>query len=98
MMDLVVPLLLMKAISSFFEHHGLSVSKLRAQGYNGESDMQGEFHDLKNLILNENPRAYFIHCCVHQLQLTLVTVANYNYTIWCFLRKVTDTFKFLLYI
>lgn len=91
-------ILLMREISSFFGNHGLSISKLRAQGYNGESNMREEFHSLKNLILNENSRAYFEHCCVHQHQLALVNFAKCNYTLWGFFRKVTDTFEFLLYI
>ncbi|KAJ6960200.1 hypothetical protein NC653_038286 [Populus alba x Populus x berolinensis] len=38
--------------------------------------MQGEFNGLKELILNSNPSAYYVHCFAHRLQLTLVAVTK----------------------
>ncbi|XP_022875826.1 uncharacterized protein LOC111394309 [Olea europaea var. sylvestris] len=35
-----------------------------------------EYNDLKTLILKENLRAHYIHCFAHQVQLTLVDVAQ----------------------
>ncbi|XP_016165011.2 zinc finger MYM-type protein 1-like [Arachis ipaensis] len=49
---------------------------IRGQGYNGASNMQGEFNGLKTLILKENSYAFYVHCFAHQLQLALVTVAK----------------------
>jgi hypothetical protein len=67
------------AIESLFSKHGLSLSRLRGQGYDGASNMQGEFNGLKALILRESKSAYYVHCFAHQLQLTLVAVAkNHN--------------------
>ncbi|KAJ9557363.1 hypothetical protein OSB04_011977 [Centaurea solstitialis] len=66
------------AIDNVFSRHGLSISNLRGQGYDGDSNMQGELGGLKTLILNENPSAYYVHCFAHQLQLTLVAVAKKN--------------------
>ena len=40
--------------------------------------MQGEFNDLKTIILREKECAYYIHYFVHQLQLALIDVAK-NY-------------------
>ncbi|XP_062080273.1 uncharacterized protein LOC133785028 [Humulus lupulus] len=64
------------AIDKLFSRYGLSISKLRGQGYDGASNMQGEFSGLKTLILNENPSAFYVHCFAHQLQLALVAVAK----------------------
>ncbi|XP_062118779.1 uncharacterized protein LOC133832454 [Humulus lupulus] len=64
------------AIDKLFSSYGLSISKLRGQGYDGASNMQGEFSCLKTLILNENPSAFYVHCFAHQLQLALVAVAK----------------------
>ncbi|XP_024989312.1 uncharacterized protein LOC112523872 [Cynara cardunculus var. scolymus] len=50
--------------------------KVRGQGYDGASNMRGEFNGLKALILNENSSAYYIHCFAHQLQLVVIAVAN----------------------
>ncbi|XP_057786232.1 uncharacterized protein LOC131003703 [Salvia miltiorrhiza] len=64
------------ALSALFVKHGLSLSKLRGQGYDGASNMRGEFNGLKALILEENPYAMYIHCFSHQLQLIVVDVAK----------------------
>ena len=64
------------AIDLLFFRHGLSLSRLRGQGYDGTSNMQGEFNGLKTLIMRENGSAFYVHCFAHQLQLTLVVVAK----------------------
>ncbi|KAH7653232.1 Ribonuclease H-like protein [Dioscorea alata] len=64
------------ALDELFAHHGLSISKLRGQGYDGVSNMRGEFNGLKTLILKENLFAFYIHCFVHQLQLVVVFFAK----------------------
>ena len=64
------------SLDTLFAGHGLSMSRLRGQGYDGASNMQGELNGLKTLILKENEYAYYIHCFAHQLQLALVSVAK----------------------
>ena len=63
-------------IDSMFATHELSISKLRGQGYDGASNMRGQFNGLKALILNENKSAFYVHCFAHQLQLALIAVAK----------------------
>ncbi|XP_021801076.1 zinc finger MYM-type protein 1-like [Prunus avium] len=65
---------LKKAIDNFFSRNKLSISRLRGQGYDGASNMRGEFNGLKTHILKENESAYYVHCFAHQLQLVLVSV------------------------
>ncbi|XP_058217411.1 uncharacterized protein LOC131328486 [Rhododendron vialii] len=67
---------LKEAIESLFARHGLSLSRVRGQGYDGASNMRGEFNGHKALILRENESAFYVHCFAHQLQLTLVAVAK----------------------
>ncbi|KAJ0809759.1 putative ribonuclease H-like superfamily [Helianthus annuus] len=50
--------------------------EVRGQGYDGASNMQGEFNGLKALILKDNPSAHYIHCFAHQLQLVIVAVTK----------------------
>ena len=64
------------AIDKLFSKHGLSISKLRGQGYDGASNMSGEFNGLKSIIMKENECAFFVHCFAHQLQLALLGVAK----------------------
>jgi hypothetical protein len=76
------------AIEALFSKHGLSISRLRGQGYDGASNMRGEFNGLKALILNSNPSAYYVHCFAHRLQLTLVAVTKKH-------NEVGDVFNFI---
>ncbi|XP_074326929.1 uncharacterized protein LOC141664872 [Apium graveolens] len=64
------------SIDSLFSKHKLSISRIRGQGYDGASNMRGEFNGLKSLILRENESAHYIHYFAHQLQLTLVAIAK----------------------
>jgi len=54
-------------IDAMFVTHGLSISKLRRQGYDVTSKMRGQFNELKALMLNENSSEYYVHCFAHQL-------------------------------
>ncbi|GAV72295.1 LOW QUALITY PROTEIN: DUF4371 domain-containing protein, partial [Cephalotus follicularis] len=73
-----VSLSLKMAIEALFSKYGLSLSSIRGQGYDGASNMRGEFGGLKSFIIKENKFAHYIHCFTHQLQLALVaTVKNH---------------------
>jgi len=67
---------LKEALDGMFAHYGLSMTRVRGQGYDGASSMRGEFHGLQRKILDENPHAFYIHCFAHQLQLVVVSVAK----------------------
>ena len=64
---------LKKALLEVFAKHGLLVARLRGQGYDGASNMRGEFNGLQKLI-SDNPHAFYVHCFAHQLQLIVVAV------------------------
>ncbi|XP_022032298.1 zinc finger MYM-type protein 1-like [Helianthus annuus] len=57
-------------------HHQFDVSKIRGQGYDGASNMRGEWNRLQALVLNDCPYAYYVHCFAHKLQLTLVAASR----------------------
>lgn len=78
------------AIDSLFAKNNLSISNLRGQGYDGASNMRGEYNGLKSLILRENKCAYFIHCFAHQLQLTLVHVAKHLTPVFDFFEVISQ--------
>jgi len=55
--------------------------------------MRGEFNGLKSLIRKKNQFAFYVHCFAHQLQLTLVAVAqNYSHVALLFnlVAKITN--------
>ncbi|XP_071705044.1 uncharacterized protein [Rutidosis leptorrhynchoides] len=66
------------AIDNLFAEHNVSLKQIRGQGYDGASNMQGEFNGLKALILKDNSSAYYIHCFAHQLQLVVVAIAKHH--------------------
>ena len=78
------------SIEFIFAKHGLSMSSLRGQGYDGASNMQGEFNGLKSLIMLDNKSAFYVHCFAHQLQLTLVAVAKQHNKIGLFFHLLTS--------
>jgi len=77
---------LKEALVRMLSSHNLSISMLRGQGYDGASNMRGEFNGVQKLIRDENIYAFYVHCFAHQLQLVVVTVstssadiADFNY-------------------
>jgi hypothetical protein len=76
--DDTTAILLKEAIQSLLVSHGLTITQIRGQGYDGASNMKGEIKGLKTLIMKESHSAYYIHCFAHQLQLVLIAVANEN--------------------
>ncbi|KAK9740497.1 hypothetical protein RND81_03G040000 [Saponaria officinalis] len=76
---------LKSAIDSLFDEFKLSMSSIRGQGYDGASNMRGEFGGLKTLIQKNNSFAYYTYCFARQLQLTLVATAKgHVYVVWFF--------------
>ena len=79
---------LKKALLEMLATYGLTIARLRGQGYDGASNMRGQFHGLQRRVLDQNPYAFYIHCFAHQLQLVVVSVAKccssvfdfFNYT------------------
>ena len=69
-------LTLKNSIIAVLSDNGLNVQDIRGQGYDGASNMRGEWNGLKALILQECPYAYYIHCLAHQLQLALVAASR----------------------
>ncbi|XP_019087365.1 PREDICTED: zinc finger MYM-type protein 1-like [Camelina sativa] len=69
------------AIDSLFAMYGLSMKKVRGQGYDGASNMKGEFNGLRSLVLKESSSAYYVHCFAHQLQLVVMAVAKKHFEV-----------------
>nr|KAJ0226357.1 hypothetical protein LSAT_V11C100018560 [Lactuca sativa] len=57
-------------------HYQFDVSKIRGQGYDGASNMRGEWNRLQALVLEDCPYAYYVHCFAHRLQLALVAASR----------------------
>lgn len=86
-------LALKSGLESLFAKYGLSLSRIRGQGYDGASNMRGEYNGLKSLIFKENCSAFFIHYFAHQLQLALVTLAKKHSKIALFFNSVATLYN-----
>jgi hypothetical protein len=60
---------LKEAIECLLISHGLTITQIRGQGYDGASNMKGAIKGLKTLIIKESLSAYYIHCFAHQSHL-----------------------------
>jgi hypothetical protein len=68
--------ILKEALVGMISSHKLSINMIRGQGYDGASNMRGEFNGVQKLIRDENPYAFYVHCFAHQLQLVVVAVST----------------------
>ena len=67
-----------EAFLDVLDYHGLTICRLRGQGYDGASNMRGEFNGLQKLVRDEAPYAFYVHCFAHHLKLVVVTVAQFS--------------------
>ncbi|XP_057745476.1 uncharacterized protein LOC130963370 [Arachis stenosperma] len=56
---------LKKELISVLSHYNLKVENIRSQGYDGASNMRGEWNGLQALFLKDSPQAYYVHCFAH---------------------------------
>ncbi|KAL5784586.1 hypothetical protein ACOSQ2_006978 [Xanthoceras sorbifolium] len=86
---------LKKEICNVLTRYNLSVENLRGQGYDGASNMRGEWNGLQALFIKDCPSAYYIHCFAHRLQLALIAIAKDVHDIWLFFSKLNSIINFV---
>ncbi|XP_062213798.1 uncharacterized protein LOC133914804 [Phragmites australis] len=67
---------LKQEICSVLFDQRLDVQNIRGQGYDGASNMRGEWNGLQRKFTEECPYAYYVYCFAHQLQLALVAASK----------------------
>ena len=72
----ITALTLKKEICAVLSHYNSHIKNIRDQGYDGASNMCGEWNGLQALFLKECPYTYYVHCMAHRLQLTLVIASR----------------------
>jgi hypothetical protein len=80
--------ILNEEISFVLSHHNLDVQNIRGQGYDGASNMRGEWNGLQTLFINDCPYAYYLHCLAHQLQLTLTATTREIFDVHTFFQNL----------
>ena len=69
-------LTLKNEICAILSHYNLHIENIRGQGYDGASNMHGEWNEFQALFLKDCPYAYYVHCMAHRLQLALITASR----------------------
>uniref|UniRef100_A0A8I6YCJ7 DUF4371 domain-containing protein n=1 Tax=Hordeum vulgare subsp. vulgare TaxID=112509 RepID=A0A8I6YCJ7_HORVV len=55
---------------------GLNIDDIRGQGYDNGSNMKGKYKGVQSRLLEVNPRALYMTCACHSLNLTLCDMAK----------------------
>ena len=69
-------LTLKNGISDVFSRYRLDIQNICGHGYDGASNIRGEWNGLQALFLNDCPCTYYVHCFAHRLQLALVAASR----------------------
>lgn len=59
------------SILLYLKEKGIDIQKCRGQGYDGASNMSGQYTGLQKRIKNIVPTAEYVHCAAHNLNLVL---------------------------
>lgn len=70
-------LALTNVIKETLKLHGLNLSFIRGQCYDGAASMRGCYNGVLSKIKEENPLALYVHCYAHILNLCLVDLAKF---------------------
>ena len=88
---------LARCIINFLTGLGLSLSDLRGQCYDGATNMAGAKSGCKSLILREAPKAIYVHCAAHRLNLAVVSACKIQAfkNIEAYIGEISRFFSFL---
>lgn len=73
---------------------GLSLENIRGQGYNNGSNMKGIHSDVQARIKNINPRAFYVPCSSHSLNLVVKDMPKSSLEAKFFLNIVQKIYMF----
>jgi hypothetical protein len=81
---------LLQAILQEQQHRNVDMQRVRGLGFDGASNMRGEFNGLQAIINDLNRFAYYQHCWSHRLQLALVGASKDVPSISMFFLMISD--------
>lgn len=74
---------------------GLRIADMREQGYENGSNMKGKNVDVNKIISDINPRAIFVPCSSHSLNLVLKAAANTSGAVFDYFSTVQEVYNIL---
>lgn len=81
-------------VTDLLEKLNLNINNLRGQGYDNGSNMRGKNIGLQKRILDLNPRAFYVPCSNHSLNLIINDAANINHETIGFFNTVQELYRF----
>lgn len=84
-----------KVVIDLLGENDLKLENIRGQGYDGAANMSGRFKGLQSRILKRNPKALYVHCQAHCLNLVLVESAKSNICFISFFNLVEKLYTFV---
>ena len=78
------------------ESFGLNIDDIRGQGYDNGSNMKGRHNGVQRRLLDMNPRALYMPCACHGLNLTLCDRENHVVKLFHFLELFNEYMHCLL--
>ncbi|KAG7968740.1 hypothetical protein I3843_08G170200 [Carya illinoinensis] len=89
-------LTLKNEICVLLSRYDLQIENIRGQGYDGGSNMHGEWNGLKALFFKYCPYAYYVHCWAYKLQLALVATSREAKHVHQFFVHLTSTINIVI--
>lgn len=74
----------------------LNIEDLRGQGYDNGANMRGKHNGVQRRILNMNPRALYVPCAAHTLNLVICDAAKVNTETIASFSIVQEVYSFIV--
>uniref|UniRef100_A0A669EY62 DUF4371 domain-containing protein n=1 Tax=Oreochromis niloticus TaxID=8128 RepID=A0A669EY62_ORENI len=84
-----------KLVIALLKENNLKIDNIRGQGYDGAANMSGRFKGLQSRIQKKNPKALYVHCQAHCLNLVLVESAKSNMCFVSFFNLIKKLYTFM---
>lgn len=78
----------------FLNENNLNIQNLRGQGYDNGSNMRGKNSGVQKRVLEINPRAFYVPCCAHTLNLTVNDAVKISFEVVEFFNLVQQVYVF----
>ena len=66
-------------VLEFFKQNNIDIQNMRGQGYDNGANMKAKHNGLQKQILDINPRAFFVPCAAHILNLVVNDAAKISF-------------------
>ena len=84
-----------KEVISMLNTNNLSIDDMRGQGYDRAANMSGIYNGLQSRLQRQNPKALYVHCHAHCLNLVLVESAKSSIQFVTFFSLVEKLYAFV---